>query len=420
MRPQRRGHAIRRGTAPPRTVIAPPRQGGAAQSCSARAVCSRPSFVRASGVARRQCSGCRARGDRSRRRPERRSRIAPRFSFIGSAGPTTDLQQLGRRRRRAGAVARRADAAARRSPAAASRIAQPTQCFVDGGRLPLAAAATAATAKRSRSARRCALGAAASCTAAKPCSSSSSTRIAIATPPPSTASSSTVTAAGGDRETHRARGDGGRLGPLRGLRADARDAPRPPATACCRCSATPSSRRSYADPLDATDTATRRGARRSVRPRVRLADRCARRTALACGSSSRAPARRPACSATTASAPTPPSSSRASPSPMRGGTVYSFPPGVFRFPLVATGDYRLVVEPPSATGAVDRDRSALADVARRAVCALARHRSAARSRSRGRSRRPSTFRSTRPRARSVLARPRCSTSPRSATSSRTP
>jgi uncharacterized repeat protein (TIGR01451 family) len=28
------------------------------------------------------------------------------------------------------------------------------------------------------------------------------------------------------------------------------------------------------------------------------------------------------------------------------GTVYSFPPGVFRFPLVAAGDYRLIVEPP--------------------------------------------------------------------------
>ena len=29
-----------------------------------------------------------------------------------------------------------------------------------------------------------------------------------------------------------------------------------------------------------------------------------------------------------------------------GGTVYAFAPGVFRFPLVAAGDYRLVVEPP--------------------------------------------------------------------------
>ncbi len=29
-----------------------------------------------------------------------------------------------------------------------------------------------------------------------------------------------------------------------------------------------------------------------------------------------------------------------------GGTVYSYPPGVFRFPLVAAGNYRLVVEPP--------------------------------------------------------------------------
>jgi uncharacterized repeat protein (TIGR01451 family) len=31
-----------------------------------------------------------------------------------------------------------------------------------------------------------------------------------------------------------------------------------------------------------------------------------------------------------------------------GGTVYSFPPGVFRFPLVGAGDYRVVVEPPNA------------------------------------------------------------------------
>src|SRR6185503_9060112 len=30
-----------------------------------------------------------------------------------------------------------------------------------------------------------------------------------------------------------------------------------------------------------------------------------------------------------------------------GGTSYSFPPGLFRFPLLAAGDYRLVVEPPA-------------------------------------------------------------------------
>lgn len=30
-----------------------------------------------------------------------------------------------------------------------------------------------------------------------------------------------------------------------------------------------------------------------------------------------------------------------------GGAPYSFPPGLFRFPLVAAGDYRLVVEPPA-------------------------------------------------------------------------
>jgi uncharacterized repeat protein (TIGR01451 family) len=42
-----------------------------------------------------------------------------------------------------------------------------------------------------------------------------------------------------------------------------------------------------------------------------------------------------------------------------GGTVYSFPPGVFRFPLVAAGDYRLVVEPPGdyrAPSTVPEDR----------------------------------------------------------------
>ena len=29
-----------------------------------------------------------------------------------------------------------------------------------------------------------------------------------------------------------------------------------------------------------------------------------------------------------------------------GGTVYSFPPGIFRFPLIAAGSYRLVIDPP--------------------------------------------------------------------------
>jgi uncharacterized repeat protein (TIGR01451 family) len=41
------------------------------------------------------------------------------------------------------------------------------------------------------------------------------------------------------------------------------------------------------------------------------------------------------------------------------GTVYSFPAGVFRFPLVAAGDYRIVVEPPSgyrAPSTVPEDR----------------------------------------------------------------
>jgi uncharacterized repeat protein (TIGR01451 family) len=37
-----------------------------------------------------------------------------------------------------------------------------------------------------------------------------------------------------------------------------------------------------------------------------------------------------------------------------GGTVYAFPPGVFRFPLVAAGDYRLVVEPPERYSAPSR------------------------------------------------------------------
>jgi len=33
-----------------------------------------------------------------------------------------------------------------------------------------------------------------------------------------------------------------------------------------------------------------------------------------------------------------------------GGTVYSFPAGVFRFPVVAPGDYRLEIEPPQRYG----------------------------------------------------------------------
>ena len=59
-----------------------------------------------------------------------------------------------------------------------------------------------------------------------------------------------------------------------------------------------------------------------------------------------------------------------------GGTLYSFPPGLFRFPLVAAGDYRLVVEPPAGYRAPSAVPGARLQALPGAPYALRRRRSA--------------------------------------------
>ena len=197
----------------------------------------------------------------------------------------------------------------------------------------------------------------------------------------------TVTAAGGDRETLVLAETAVDSGASRATSRRARP-PRPSATACSRSSATASSRRSYVDPLDATDRrraaalvdpfglvfdsqtggAGQRRARAARRRRQRRAGRRARRRRR-----QPLPAEMITGQAVTDA----------------GGTVYAFPPGVFRFPLVAPGDYRhrrRAARP--LPRAVDRARSAPADATGRAVRAAARLVRRRRSRSRARSRRP--------------------------------
>ena len=96
----------------------------------------------------------------------------------------------------------------------------------------------------------------------------------------------------------------------------------------------------------------------------------------------------------------------------QGGTQYSMPAGVFRFPLVAPGNYRLEVLPPGSyripLAAHDRRP---ADAAGRAVSACSRVRSARTSSSPPRPPSRSTCRSIRPASRCCCARARASRSP---------
>ena len=130
-----------------------------------------------------------------------------------------------------------------------------------------------------------------------------------------------------------------------------------------------------------------------------------RSTARACASSTTPPACRRRCSATTASAAIPSEMVTGQLVTDQGGTQYSLPAGVFRFPLVAPGNYRLEVLPPAQPriplAAHDR-RSA--DAAGRAVSACSRVRSASLSWSPRRRRSRSTCRSIPPASRCCCAR----------------
>ena len=103
-----------------------------------------------------------------------------------------------------------------------------------------------------------------------------------------------------------------------------------------------------------------------------------------------------------------------------GGTIYTFPAGVFRFPLVAAGDYRLVVEPPDRFSAPSTVPEARLQALPGAPYTLLPASFGGELTVRDKSLRPSTSRSIRRPARCSSRRALRSTSPRSATSCPTP
>src|SRR5262245_54867594 len=130
----------RRGTAPHPSAI-PHRQGGAATSCSARAVCSHPSFVRALkrffqlGIA---VFGAAALAATAVAAPPG-TPIANRgeVSFVGNSGLTTIYSNqvalvVAPPPSRAALTLLRSDPSS-----GTAAIAQPTQCFVNGVPTPL-------------------------------------------------------------------------------------------------------------------------------------------------------------------------------------------------------------------------------------------------------------------------------------------
>ena len=120
---------VLRGTAPPRTVITPPRQGGAARSCSARAVCSRPSFAAALLALLLAATAAAA-------PPGTSISNSAEVQFIGSAGPTTivsnsvDVVVVP-------APSRAALTLLRADTRGSMKVAQPTECLRDDGPLTL-------------------------------------------------------------------------------------------------------------------------------------------------------------------------------------------------------------------------------------------------------------------------------------------
>ena len=284
---------VLRGTAPPRTAITPPRQGGAAQSCSARAVCSRPSFAAALVALLLAATAAAA-------PPGTSISNSAEVQFIGSAGPTTivsnsvDVVVVP-------APSRAALTLLRADTRGSMKVAQPTECLRDDGPLTL-----------------------------PPPLGSSGQPFALGEPLPL---GTATTVHGGeavfveladadrnldaavvdvvevtsrpprrprDRRAHR---DGRRAGLFVGYVQTRATATRS-ATACSKSSATPSSRRCTSI-LSTPPTAT---AAALVDPYGLIFDSppARRSTARACGSSTPPAARRPSCSVTTASARTQP------------------------------------------------------------------------------------------------------------------
>ena len=296
----------RRGTAPPRAVMTPPRQGGAAASCSARAVCSRLSFVAALGALLLAATAAAAPpGTTISNRAEVR--------YVTGSGPATIVSNLldvvvVPPPSRAALTLLRSDASGSLS------VARPTQCtssgtpsalpppvgsngqpFALGQALALGIAATVhggeavfldlVDADRNRDAA--VLDSVESRDHAR---TAATARASCSPKPPSTPAGSSATC----------------------RRVSARRARR----LCARSSA----RRRAHGALYRSARLRRHGdcAASSIRTASCSIRTPARRsTARACASSSPAPARRPSCAATTASAATPPSSSRDNPRPMR-------------------------------------------------------------------------------------------------------
>ena len=117
------------------------------------------------------------------------------------------------------------------------------------------------------------------------------------------------------------------------------------------------------DYVDATDSVRHQrgsGVRRPVRLRVRFGERSVDRRRGDHADRRRHRTRRPPCSATTARARSRRRSRPAARATDSGGTVYVFPPGGFRFPVVPSGNYRFEITPPpthSAPSTVPPERA---------------------------------------------------------------
>jgi uncharacterized repeat protein (TIGR01451 family) len=341
-----------RGTVPPRTVITTPRQGGAATSCSARAVCSHSSFSRVLRNLAGLTLGLLATTALAQTAPATPpgTPIVNRgqVQFTGNAGLTTIYSN------EVGVVVvpppSRATLSLQRADfdGGSPTVAQATACLV-GGTL----------------------------TALPPPVGSNGQPFALGEPLPLSAAATVhggeavfldlvdadrnldaaafdrielvVTADGGDSETvvlTETAPDSGRFAGYVQTRAGAAVAG--DCTLQVERNAELTAR--YADPLDATDVAS---AAAIVDPfgfvfdsltgapvdgaRVRLVAATSGAPAAVVGDDG--------VSAYPAEIVT------GQPVTDAGGTVYSFPAGVFRFPLVPAGDYRLVVEPPGSYSA---------------------------------------------------------------------
>ncbi len=183
-----------RGTAPHRTVITTPRQGGAATSRSARAVPAHSSFVgrmmRLKHLATSVVAAVLLASTAVAAPPGTPIANRGQVQYAGSAGLTTIYSNEVALRRRTDAVARDAHAATRGLRARQRRHRATHAVLRQRRDRRRCLRPSAATANRSRSANRYRSARPRSYTAARPSSSTSSTPIATSTPLRSTRSPS--------------------------------------------------------------------------------------------------------------------------------------------------------------------------------------------------------------------------------------